>query len=97
MPARSIRWGRAFRKSGYRFCEKNARNLDVRSLKRAYRLQEPGAGFPPMTAGALFEKRSNRLPARSDSPDLIDGGPDGRGYSPKGHFRQAGNVRFTGR
>jgi hypothetical protein len=32
---------------------------------------------------------SNLPPARSDSPDLIDGGPDGRGYSPKGHFRQA--------
>jgi hypothetical protein len=49
-----------------------------------------------MTATVLFEKRSNRLPARSDSPDLIDGGPDGRGYSPKGHFRQAGNAGFTG-
>jgi hypothetical protein len=32
---------------------------------------------------------SNLPPARSDSPDLIDGGPDGAGYSPKGHFRQA--------
>jgi hypothetical protein len=37
-------------------------------------------------------KVSKRLPARSDSPDLIDGGPDGRGYSPRGHFRQAGNA-----
>jgi len=44
-----------------------------------------------MTAGV-----SNLLPARSDSPDLIDGGPDGWGYSPKAHFRQAGNARFTG-
>jgi hypothetical protein len=35
---------------------------------------------------------SNLLPARSDSPDLIDGGPDGWGYSPKAHFRQAGNA-----
>src|SRR5882724_8184383 len=40
---------------------------------------------------------SNLPPARSDSPDLIDGCPDGRGYSPKGHFRQAGNARFQGR
>jgi hypothetical protein len=35
---------------------------------------------------------SNLPPARSDGPDLIDGGPDGRGYSPKRHFRQAGNA-----
>jgi len=35
-------------------------------------------------------------PARSDSPDLIDGGPDGGGYSPKGYFRQAEMPRFTG-
>jgi hypothetical protein len=39
---------------------------------------------------------SNLQPARSDSPDLIDGGHEFRGYSPKGHFRQAGNARFTG-
>jgi len=50
-----------------------------------------------MTADVCLKSGSNRLPARSDSPDLIDGGPDGRGYSPKGRFRQAGNVRFTGR
>ncbi len=36
-----------------------------------------------MTAGV-----SNLLPARSDSPDLIDGGPDGWGYS----ARMAGDI-----
>jgi hypothetical protein len=44
-----------------------------------------------MTAGIL-----NLLPARSDSPDLIDGGPDGWGYSAQSHFQQAGNAGFTG-
>jgi hypothetical protein len=46
---------------------------------------------------ASFESIANPTPARSDSPDLIDGGPDSRGYSPKGHFQQAGNAGFTGR
>jgi hypothetical protein len=64
---------------------------EVRGLKRACRLQEPGAGFPPMTAEVQTSQ-----PARSDSPDLIDGGPDGRGYSPKGQFRQAKMAGFTG-
>jgi hypothetical protein len=40
---------------------------------------------------------SNLPTVRSDSPDLIDGGPDGRGYSPEGHFRQAGNAPVNGR
>src|SRR5712671_418659 len=37
-----------------------------------------GAGFPPMTA-----KGSNPLPARSDSPDIIDGGPEGADIAPR--------------
>jgi len=42
-----------------------------------------------MTAGVQTSQ-----PARSDSPDLIDGGPDGRGYSPEDRFRQAEMPRL---
>jgi hypothetical protein len=59
-----------------------------------YRRQKPGADFPPMTAEAETSQ-----PARSDSPDLIDGGPDGCGYIPKVGFRQAktADLRAFGR
>jgi len=47
----------------------------IRSLKRAYRLQEPGADFPPMTAGVQTSSR----PART-ALILSMAATDGAGY-----------------
>jgi hypothetical protein len=55
-------------KVGTGFAKRMRVTSEVRGLKRAYRLQEPGADFPPMTAGAQTSR-----PVRPDSPDLIDG------------------------
>jgi len=44
-------------------------------------ISKPLAGFSSNDG-----RGSNLLPARSDSPDLVDGGPDGGDIAPKGIF-----------
>jgi len=56
--------------------------LDVRGLKRASRRSRAWSGLSSNDGIGLVRKRSNPVPARSDSPDLVDGSPDGADIAP---------------
>jgi len=81
-----------------REAQQRAGSMPARSIRMIYPEPETSVSTSGAWSGLSSNDGggSNLPPARSDSPDLIDGGPDGRGYSPKGHFRQAGNARFQG-
>src|SRR6185295_13259055 len=81
-----------------REAQQRAGSMPARSIRMIYPEPETSVSTSRTWSGLSSNDGggSNLPPARSDSPDLIDGGPDGRGYSPKGHSRQAGNAPFAG-
>jgi hypothetical protein len=81
-----------------REAQQRAGSMPARSVRMIYPEPETSVSTSGAWSGLSSNDGggSNLQPARSDSPDLIDGGHGSGGYSPKGHFRQAEMPRFTG-